>query len=114
MPLLRKPAACADCALEVLGEGYVPGEGPAEAAIAFVAEAAGKIEALTGRPLVGGAGGMLQRIFNLLGRNRAAFRLDNCCRCHPPGDWFDERAPWYHRPLAHCRYAPQRRLTRGS
>src|SRR5437762_7275821 len=83
MPRLSKPAACVGCALYERGDGYVPGEGPPGSPIALVAEAAGKVEALTGRPLVGDAGGILQRLFNLLGWNREAFRLDNCARCFP-------------------------------
>jgi DNA polymerase len=114
MPKLAKPAACTGCALEHKGNGYVPGEGPAGAPLAFVAESAGIVEALTGRPLVGDAGGMLTRLFSLLGWNREAVRLDNCCRCQPPGDWFDERAPWYHTALAHCQYVEHETLSKGS
>lgn len=96
------------------GDGYVPGEGPAGAPIAFVAESAGVVEALTGRPLVGDAGGMFTRLLNLLGWSRDAFRLDNCARCRPPGDWFDERAPWFHAALAHCQYVEHETLSKGS
>src|SRR5947207_4805488 len=113
MPRLSKPAACTGCPLYERGDGYVPGEGPPGSPIALVAEAAGKVEALTGRPLVGDAGGMLQRLFNLLGWNREAFRLDNCCRCNPPGDWFDERAPWYYGALQHCQYVERETLAAG-
>jgi uracil-DNA glycosylase family 4 len=114
MPKLAKPNACLGCPLAERGAGYVPGEGPAGSPIAFLAEAAGIVEQLTGRPLVGDAGGMFTRLLSLLGWKREAFRLDNCVRCQPPGDWFDERAPWYYGALAHCQYSEQETLSAGS
>ncbi len=114
MPILSKPTACAGCSLAERGSGYVPGDGPAGSAIAFVAEAAGKVEVLTGHPLRGDAGGMFQRLLNLLGWSRDAFRVDNCIRCEPQNDWFDERAPWYHSALAHCQYVERETLSAGS
>lgn len=114
MPKLSKPSACAGCALADKGSGYVPGEGPAGSPIAFLAESAGIVESLTGRPLVGDAGGMFSRLLGLLGWTRDAFRIDNCIRCQPPGDWFDERAPWYYGALAHCQYSERETLAQGS
>jgi uracil-DNA glycosylase family 4 len=107
MARLTKPPACVGCSLYEQGEGYVPGEGPLGSDIAFVAESAGKVEALTGRPLVGDAGGMFARLLNMLGWSREAHRLDNCCRCHPPNDWFDERAPWFFSAINHCKYVDE-------
>lgn len=114
MPKLSKPDACSGCSLAERGSGYVPGEGPAGSPLAFVAEAAGVVETLTGRPLVGDAGGMFTRLLTMLGWKREAFRLDNCIRCQPPGDWFDERAPWYYQALAHCQYVERETLSQGS
>jgi uracil-DNA glycosylase family 4 len=107
MPILQKPSACSGCALADKGEGYVPADGPLGSPIAFVAESAGKVEVLTGRPMMGDAGGMLQRLFNLLGWDRAAYRIDNTIRCRPPGDWFDERAPWFYPAITHCKYVEE-------
>ena len=112
--MLPKPPACAGCALDTRGEGYIPGEGPPGSDIAFIGESGGKVEALVGRPFLGDAGGMLTRLFSLLGWKREAFRIDNTCRCHPPGDWFDERAPWYYGALQHCQYVEQETLSQGS
>ena len=67
-------------------------------------ESLGYTEALVGRPFVGDAGGMLSRLLGLLGWDRAAIRIANTISCHPPGDWFDERAPWYRGAMAHCPY----------
>jgi uracil-DNA glycosylase family 4 len=114
VPKYSKPAECAGCTLAERGTGYVPGEGPVGSPIAFLAESAGVVEQLTGRPLVGDAGGMFTRLLSLLGWKREAFRLDNCIRCQPPGDWFDERAPWYYGALAHCQYSERETLSQGS
>jgi uracil-DNA glycosylase family 4 len=46
---------------------------------------------------------MLQRLFNLLGWDRADLRIINSIQCRPPNDWFDPRAPYYHGALQHCR-----------
>jgi uracil-DNA glycosylase family 4 len=73
----------------------------------MVGEALGKVEALTGRPFMGDAGGMLQRLLNMLGWNRDDVRIHNVISCRPPGDWFDERAPWYHDAFAYCPYLNQ-------
>lgn len=114
MAKLSKPPACTGCPLAERGHGYVPGEGPAGSPIAFLAESAGIVEALTGRPLVGDAGGMFTRLLTLLGWKREAFRIDNTIRCQPPGDWFDERAPWYYQAMAHCQYSERETLSAGS
>ena len=47
---------------------------------------------------------MLSRLLGLLGWQREAIRIHNTISCHPPGDWFDERAPWYYSAMAHCPY----------
>lgn len=104
MACLTKPAACAGCSLETKGEGFAPAEGPEAAPLLFVGEALGKVEALTGKNFVGDAGGMLTRLFNLLGWQRDWVRVHNCVSCRPPNDWLDERAPWYYSAINHCRY----------
>lgn len=104
MACLAKPAACSGCSLETKGEGFAPAEGPEAAPLLFVGEALGKVEALTGKNFVGDAGGMLTRLFNLLGWQRDWVRVHNCVSCRPPNDWLDERAPWYYSAINHCRY----------
>ena len=121
MPRLAKPPACQGCTLEHKGAGYAPADGPPRSWLLLVGEALGAVEVLTGRPFMGDAGGMLARLLKLLGWTREAIRIDNVIRCQPPGDWFDERAPWYHGALAHCPYLasslddqPQVVVTMGS
>lgn len=70
----------------------------------MVGEALGKVEAMTGRPFMGDAGGMLQRLLNMLGWNRDDIRIHNVISCRPPNDWFDERAPWFHDAFHYCPY----------
>ena len=104
MPRLAHPPGCRGCVLDDKGEGFAPADGPAESWLLLVGEALGKVEALTGRPFMGDAGGMLTRVLNLLGWSRDALRIHNTISCHPPGDWFDERAPWYYPAMGHCPY----------
>src|SRR5262245_14876122 len=102
--MLAHPPGCRGCPLDERGQGFAPAEGPMNSWLLLVGEALGYTEALTGRPFVGDAGGMLTRLLNLLGWKREALRIHNTISCHPPNDWFDERAPWYHGALAHCPY----------
>jgi len=104
MPKLPHPAGCRGCALDHKGEGFAPADGPANSWLLVVGESLGAVEAMTGRPFVGDAGGMLTRLFNLLGWSRDAIRIHNVISCHPPNDWYDERAPWYYPAMGHCPY----------
>lgn len=83
MPILTKPAACIGCSLEHRGSGFAPADGPAGSWALFVGEALGKVEAMTGRPFMGDAGGMLTRLLNLLGWTRDAIRIHNVISCFP-------------------------------
>ena len=99
--MLPHPSSCEGCVLDKSGLGYVPADGPANASLLFVGESAGFTEAQTGKPFVGDAGGMLQRLLTLLGLKREEIRIDNCVRCRPPGDWL-EGAPWNYSAIKHC------------
>lgn len=98
----QKPDACATCTLADRSRGYAPAVGPANAPILFVGEALGDMEATVGEPFVGPAGGMLNRLLTRSHWDRKAYRIDNICRCQPPKNWFDERAPWYYAARQHC------------
>lgn len=98
----QKPDACSGCSLEERGRGYAPAVGPTNAPILFVGEALGDTEATVGEPFVGPAGGMLNRLLTRSHWDRKAYRIDNICRCQPPKNWFDERAPWYYAARQHC------------
>jgi len=103
LPRFQKPAGCADCVLERQGTGYAPVDGPLGSRITFVAEALGEDETFSGRPLTGAAGGVHTRVCMRAGITREMTRADNCCRCRPPNNWFDEQASWYYPALTHCR-----------
>lgn len=113
MPKLAHPSECRGCPLDEKGDGYAPADGPAGAWLLLVGESLGAVEAITGRPFMGDAGGMLTRLLRLLGWSRDAIRIDNTVRCRPPNDWFDERAPWYRGALAHCPYLERETLSAG-
>lgn len=49
----------------------------------------------------GDAGGMLHRVFTMLGWDRNSLRIDNTLRCRPPNDWL-EGAPWQYHAIQHC------------
>lgn len=100
-----KPITCSGCSLEHRGRGYVPPIGPQSSPILFVGEAAGWQEATYGEPFypLAPAGGMLNRLLSRNHWDRRSYRIDNQCRCEPPGDWFDERAPWYWTASQHCK-----------
>jgi uracil-DNA glycosylase len=89
--MLTKPAGCQGCALQEKGQGFAPADGPAGSWLLLVGEALGYTEALTGRPFMGDAGGMLQRLLNLLGWSRDAIRIHNTISCFP-GDTIVEAA----------------------
>jgi uracil-DNA glycosylase family 4 len=101
-PKFAKPPGCVDCTLEHRGLGYVPADGPPGAHLTFLAEALGAEEVITGKPLMGAAGGAHTRILYRAGIARESTVADNCIRCMPPGMWFDEKAPWYYPALSHC------------
>jgi uracil-DNA glycosylase family 4 len=104
VPKFTHPPGCTGCVLDTRGEGWAPADGPADSWLLLVGESLGVVEAMTGRPFMGDAGGMLTRLLNLLGWSRDAIRIHNVISCHPPGDWFDERAPWYYAAMGHCPY----------
>src|SRR5499427_9450775 len=83
MPRLTHPPGCRLCVLDDRGDGFAPADGPAESWLLLVGESLGVTEALTGRPFMGDAGGMLTRLLNLLGWRRDAIRIHNVISCFP-------------------------------
>lgn len=100
--MLPKPSTCSGCSLESRGAGYAPASGPPTSPLLFVGEALGEAEAREGVPFTGPAGGVFNRLLARSHQSRDAFRVDNVCRCRPPQNWFDERAPWYFSARQHC------------
>lgn len=63
--------------------GFVPPEGPENAPILIMGEAPGYEEQAIGRPFVGAAGSMLERILRRNRLNRGQFRIGNILSCFP-------------------------------
>lgn len=97
----KKPAACRGCSLEARGHGFVPPDGPTNAPILLLGESPGFDEAAMGKPFVGAAGSMLERILRRNRLTRGAFRIGNVLQCVPPGLLL-EGMPYQHTAIAHC------------
>ena len=97
----QKPDTCIGCPLYSKGYSYAGAIGPSNAKVLLVGEALGQQEAIQGKPFVGQAGSMLDRIIRLAGFTREEFRIDNVLHCQPPSNWLDG-APWELEAVEHC------------
>ncbi|MEX2501812.1 MAG: uracil-DNA glycosylase [Trueperaceae bacterium] len=77
----RKPAALAD-----LSDTLVFGEGPDRADLMIVGEAPGEDEDLSGRPFVGRAGQLLDKILVSVQLDRSEVYITNLAKRRPPGN----------------------------
>src|SRR5262249_60689341 len=88
--LRTEPLACRRCKLCSTRKTVVFGEGNTAPPVLFVGEAPGAVEDQTGRPFVGPAGQLLDRILQgAMGLPREAVFIANVNKCRPPGN----RAP---------------------
>ena len=96
---------CRQCGLGSLRTNAVPGEGNARARIMFVGEAPGADEDAQGRPFVGRAGQLLDKIIAACGLKREEVFIGNILKCRPP----ENRDP---RPdeIIHCLPYLQRQI----
>ncbi len=79
--------SCAKCRLHEERRQAVFGEGNPAAEVLFVGEAPGAVEDQTGRPFVGPAGQLLDRILNAaMGLRREDVYIANVNKCRPPGN----------------------------
>ena len=78
--------ACTRCPLHAGRRNAVPGEGPRDAKVMVVGEAPGKAEDEQGRPFVGPAGRLLNRLLELAGLKREQVYITNVVKCRPPGN----------------------------
>lgn len=77
----EKPDTLAD-----LSDNVVFGEGNEDANLMFIGEAPGEDEDLSGRPFVGRAGQLLDRILASVGIDRADVWITNIVKHRPPGN----------------------------
>ena len=74
------------CGLDASRTNAVPGEGNPRARIMFVGEVPGADEDAQGRPFVGRAGQLLEKIINACGLKREDVFIANILKCRPPGN----------------------------
>lgn len=84
--LSAKVGKCRKCGLGAERTNAVPGEGNSNAQIVFVGEAPGADEDAQGRPFVGRAGKLLDKIINAMGLQRQDVFICNILKCRPPGN----------------------------
>jgi len=75
---------CQKCALATGRTQVVFGHGNPEADIMFVGEAPGYYEDKEGRPFVGAAGKLLDRLLQEIGLQRSEIYIANVLKCRPP------------------------------
>ena len=83
---LERKAAEKPEALLDLSDNLVFGEGDPHADLMFIGEAPGEEEDLSGRPFVGRAGQLLDRILESVGIERSAVWITNIVKYRPPGN----------------------------
>lgn len=79
-------AACQACKLCPTRQRTVPGEGAAAPEVVFVGEGPGADEDASGRPFVGAAGQLLDRMIRAMGFARSDVFICNVVKCRPPGN----------------------------
>ncbi len=77
---------CTKCDLHENRTHTVFGEGDPEARLAFIGEGPGENEDLSGRPFVGKAGGLLDKMIAGMGLKREDVYIANVVKCRPPGN----------------------------
>ena len=77
---------CSSCSLRKGASGVVFGEGNPRAHILFVGEGPGSEEDKLGRPFVGAAGQLLNRILAAAALQREEVYIANVVKCRPPGN----------------------------
>ena len=77
---------CTKCDLHKTRTQTVFGEGDPEARLVFVGEGPGQNEDETGRPFVGKAGGLLDKMIAGMGLSREQVYISNVVKCRPPNN----------------------------
>jgi DNA polymerase len=82
--LYEEARDCQRCALAATRTQVVFGDGNPQAAIMFVGEAPGFHEDRQGKPFVGAAGKLLDRLLGEIGLQRREVYIANVIKCRPP------------------------------
>lgn len=84
--LAATAAECTLCRLSEKRQTVVFGEGDPKASVMFIGEGPGAEEDRTGRPFVGQAGQLLDRMIFAMGFERQEVYIANVVKCRPPGN----------------------------
>ncbi|HLE01399.1 MAG TPA: uracil-DNA glycosylase [Bdellovibrionota bacterium] len=76
--------ACSHCKLCKTRNSVVAGEGMPNARLMFIGEGPGEQEDLQGRPFLGRAGQLLERMIEAIGLKREDVFITNVVKCRPP------------------------------
>ena len=82
--IASEASQCRKCQLGSIRRNSVPGEGHPRARIMFIGEAPGADEDAQGRPFVGRAGQLLDKIISACGLKREEVFIGNILKCRPP------------------------------
>jgi len=82
--LRKQISTCERCRLHKTRTHTVPGEGSVDATLLFIGEAPGRNEDLKGKPFVGRAGDVFDKLLNSVGLTREEIYLCNILKCRPP------------------------------
>ena len=77
---------CTRCRLHETRTRAVPGEGDVDTEVMFVGEGPGQNEDREGKPFVGRAGGLLERLLSHVGWGRDDVFITNVVKCRPPAN----------------------------
>lgn len=78
--------SCQRCPLGAKRLNPVPGEGNTQAKLMFIGEGPGADEDASGRPFVGRAGQLLDKMINAMQFKREEVFITNIVKCRPPGN----------------------------
>src|SRR4051795_9973209 len=84
--LYREVQGCQRCPLAATRTNVVFGSGNADADLMFVGEAPGFHEDQQGKPFVGAAGKLLDKLLGEIGMSRDDVFIANVLKCRPPGN----------------------------
>jgi DNA polymerase len=80
----KEVSVCRKCRLWKTAKNGVPGEGAPDSPVLLVGEAPGNQEDLTGRPFVGSAGKLLEKLLRDIGCDRNQVFISNIVKHRPP------------------------------
>jgi DNA polymerase len=84
--LKKQVEKCRRCSLYKTTKKIVFGEGPVNAKMMIIGEAAGRMESLQGRPFIGPAGKFLDKLLKLGGIDRKNVFITSVLKCRPTID----------------------------